>query len=83
VLFHRKGIYTLDLNVRGAGSVLLALKRWLPTQSGGEGEWEEWNDDEAALVMSVIEKVGFLPTDIPRRPPDKASPALWIGRIIF
>jgi hypothetical protein len=79
VLFHRKGIYTLDLNVQGAGGVVLALKRWLPTQFGEEGEWEAWSDDEAVLVMNVIEKVGFLLTGFPRLRADGSSLAHSVG----
>lgn len=56
-LFHEKGIFPVEQRARGAKAISLAIEQWIHDQPAGEEKWQNWSKEDAALLMSTVEKV--------------------------
>ena len=56
-VFHEKGIYSLDLSVPDTMTISSALESWIPQQQSAGEQWDRWKEEDAIMLMSVIERV--------------------------
>jgi hypothetical protein len=54
---NKKAIYSVHLPEDDVVQISAALSRWFARQSIGNEQWEGWKEDEAQMLISLIERV--------------------------